>query len=215
MSEVSVTPQARTASISSHTTKEFAKYTKSLTYFHRLNSSPPQYLYLDLHGTFRDTSSVTGRLVVYGVRGTVSSVGPSVYYTAFVIEKGQMVMQTDLSLNNHHLLGSIHYINGILNTNRGNALSLNGFDKIIIPNYNHILTIKELHSKPKRQYSPISLKIKHSFHLTQSITYTSTQATQLQRIDINLVLAFALMVVELASVVKDEELLLLIEYRAP
>jgi len=49
----------------------------------------------------------------------------------------------------------------------------------------------------------------------QSITYTSIKATQSQTISINLVLAFGLMGVELASIVKDEELLILIEYRAP
>ena len=88
MTEVSVTPQATAISISSHTMKEFTKYTKSLIHFHRWNSSPPQYLYLDLHGTVRDMSSVTGRLVVFGVQGTVSSVDPTVYDTAFAIEKG-------------------------------------------------------------------------------------------------------------------------------
>ena len=67
----------------------------------------------------------------------------------------------------------------------------------------------------KRQYTPISLKVKHSFDLTQSITYTSTQASQLQTIIINLVLAFGLMGVELASGVSNEEIFLLIEYRVP
>ena len=135
--------------------------------------------------------------------------------TAFVIENGQMVMQTDLSLSEHRLRCSVYYINGILNTNNGNTFLLNGCDKIIIPNHSHILTIKVLYFKLKSQYTPISLKIKHSSHLTQSITYISTKATQLQTISINLELAFGLMAVELASVVKDEELLLLIEYRAP
>ena len=60
-----------------------------------------------MHSTVRDTSSVTGRLVVYNIQGTVSSVDPSVYDTAFVIENGQMAMQADLSLNNHRLFGSI------------------------------------------------------------------------------------------------------------
>ena len=124
-------------------------------------------------------------------------------------------MQTDLSLNGHRLRGSVHYINGILNTKNGNTFLLNGCDKIIIPNHSHILTIKVLYFNLKSQYTPISLKVKHSFHLTQSNTYTSTQATQLQTINCNLVLTFGFMGVELASVVKDEELLLLIEYRAP
>ena len=86
---------------------------------------------------------------------------------------------------------------------------------MVVPNHGHILTIKVLYFKLKSQYTPISLKVKHSDHLTQSITYTSTKATQLQTISINRELVFGLMAVELASDLKDEELLLLIEYRAP
>ena len=124
-------------------------------------------------------------------------------------------METDLSLNEHRLRGSVHYINGILNTNNGNTFLLNGCDKIIIPDHSRILTIKVLYFKRKDQYTPISLKVKQSDHLTLSITYTSTKATQLQTISINRELAFGLMAVKLASVVKDEELLLLVEYRVP
>ena len=102
-----------------------------------------------------------------------------------------------------------------LNTKNGRKILLNGWDKLIIPNYSHILTIKALYFNLKKQYTPISLKVKHSFHLTQSITYTSTEATQLQKIIINSVLAFGLMAVELASGVSNEEILLLIEYRVP
>jgi len=69
-----------------------------------------------------------------------------------------------------------------------------------------------LYFKLKSQYTPISLKVKHSDNLTQSITYTSTKATRLQTININLALAFGHMGLELASDVKDEELLLLIEH---
>ena len=213
MNEVSVTPQATTISISNYITKTFEKYTKTLVHFHRWNSSPPQYIFLDLHGTVRHPSLINvGHLIVYGLKETVSNVDPSVYDTAFVIENGQMVMQTDLSLNGHRLCGSVHYINGILNTKNGNTFLLNGCDKIIIPNHSHILTITVLYFKVKRQYTPISLKVKHSDHLTQSITYTSTKATRLQTISINLVLAFGHMGVELASVIKDVELLLLSEY---
>ena len=72
-----------------------------------------------------------------------------------------------------------------------------------------------LYFKVKSNYKPISLKVKHSDHLTQSITYTSTQSTKSQTININLVLAFGHMGVELASVMKNQELLMLIEYRVP
>ena len=216
MNEITVTAQGTTISISDETTKTFENYTKTVIHFHRWGSSPPQFLYLDLHGTVSKQSFLTiGHLIVYGVKETLSNVDPSVYDTAFVIENGKMVMETDLSLNGHNLSGSVHYINGILNTKNGNTFLLNGCDKIIIPNHSHILTITVLYFKIKSKYKPISLKIKHSDHLTQSITYTSTQSTRSQTININLVLAFGNLAVELGSVVKNQELLMSIEYRVP
>ena len=216
MSELSVAVQGTTISISNYATKTFENYTKTVINFHRWGSSPPQFIYLDLHGTVTFPSLLTiGHLIVYGVKETISNVDPSVYDTAFVIENGKLVMETDLSLNGHRLRGSVHYINGILNTKNGNKFLLNGCDKIIIPNHSHILTITVLYFKVKRRYTPISLKVKHSDHLTQSITYTSTKATRTQAISINLILAFGHLAVELGSVVKNEELLLLIEYRVP
>ena len=170
MNEVSVTPQATTTSIPSYTTKTFEKYTKTLIHFHRWSSLPPQYIFLDLHGTVLDTSFIkVGHLIVYGLKETVSNVDPGVYDTAYVIENGQMVIQTDLSLNGHRLRGSVHYLNGNLNTKNENIFLLNGCDKIIIPNHSHILTIKVLYLKLKSHYTPISLKAQHSDHLTQSI----------------------------------------------
>ena len=216
MNELSVAVQGTTISISNYATKTFENYTKTVINFHRWGSSPPQFIYLDLHGTVTFPSLLTiGHLIVYGVKETISNVDPSVYDTAFVIENGKLVMETDLSLNGHNLSGSVHYINGILNTKNGNIFLLNGCDKIIIPNHSHILTITVLYFKVKSKYKPISLKIKHSDHLTQSITYTSTQSTKSQTININLVLAFGHLAVELASVIKNVELLLLIEYRVP
>ena len=93
MNELSVTVQATTISISNYTTKTFEKYTKTVINFHRWGSSPPQHLYLDLHGTVSNPSFLTiGHLIVYGVKETISNVDPSVYDTAFVIENGKMVM---------------------------------------------------------------------------------------------------------------------------
>ena len=64
MNELSVTPQATTISISNYTTKTLEKYTKTVIHFHRWGSSPPQYIYLDLHGTVRNPSLMTiGHLI--------------------------------------------------------------------------------------------------------------------------------------------------------
>ena len=105
MSELSVAVQGTTISISNYATKTLEKYTKTVINFHRWGSSPPQFIYLDLHGTVSKQSFLTiGHLIVYGVKETLSNVDPSVYDTAFVIENGKMVMETDLDLNNHKII---------------------------------------------------------------------------------------------------------------
>ena len=105
MNEITVTAQGKTISISDETTKTFENYTKTVIHFHRWGSSPPQFLYLDLHGTVSKQSFLTiGHLIVYGVKETLSNVDPSVYDTAFVIKNGKMAMETDLDLNNHKII---------------------------------------------------------------------------------------------------------------
>ena len=135
MSELSVAVQGTTISISNYATKTFENYTKTVINFHRWGSSPPQFIYLDLHGTVSKQSFLTiGHLIVYGVKETISNVDPSVYDTAFVIENGKMVMQTDLSLNGHQLRSSIHHINGFLNSTKGDKnVVLNGAEIISLP----------------------------------------------------------------------------------
>jgi len=169
MNEVSVTPQATTISISNYTTKTFEKYTKTLIHFHRWNSSPPQYIYLDLHGTVRDPSLMTiGHLIVYGVKETISNVDPSVYDTAFVIENGKMVMETDLSLNGHNLNGSVYYIHGLLNTNNGSKFLLIGYEKIIMNTDNVLLKAKVIYETNKKYIHRLNLFCKKKILLIQN-----------------------------------------------
>ena len=79
MSELSVAVQGTTISISNYATKTFEKYTKTVINFHRWGSSPPQFIYLDLHGTVSNLSFLTiGHLIVYDVKETISNVDPSV-----------------------------------------------------------------------------------------------------------------------------------------
>ena len=162
MNDLSVTPQATTISISNYATKTFEKYTKTVINFHRWGSSPPQFLYLDLHGTVSKRSFLTiGHLIVYGVKETLSNVDPSVYDTAFVIENGKMVMQTDLSLNGHNLSGSVHRINGFHDKKDGNGdFSLNGFKKIIMNKSNVLLKAKIIYETNQSKYNSISLFLK-------------------------------------------------------
>ena len=101
MNNVIVTSQGTTISIDSQTTKTFGNYTKTLVKFHNFTKTTPDFIFINLHG--KTTSSTTGHLIVYGVEGYVSSVEPKVYDTAFVVENGKMVMETDLDMNGYSI----------------------------------------------------------------------------------------------------------------
>ena len=102
MTNVIVTVQGTTISINSQTTKIFSNYTKTLVKFHNFTKTTPDYIFINLHG--KTTSSTTGHLIVYGVESYVSSVEPKVYDATFVVENGNMVMQTNLNMNNHKII---------------------------------------------------------------------------------------------------------------
>ena len=216
MSELSVAVQGTTISISNYATKTFENYTKTVVNFHRWGSSPPQFIYLDLQGSVTFPSILTiGHLIVYGVKETISNVDPSVYDTAFAIENGKMVMETDLSLNGHHLSGSIHYINGYLNTKNGYAFLLNGLDKILFLNDVQIMNITVFYLKRKNKYPLVNLKIKkHTLNSNDSIQlFSSNNSTQLQKININLDVSLSYIIVEMNTLLPSgEEFLLLMEY---
>ena len=102
MTNAIVTVQGTTINIASQTTKTFDNYTKTLIKFHNWRKSTPDYLFINLHG--KTTSSTTGHLIVYGVKGYVSSVEPKIYDTVFSVNNGNMVMQTNIDLNNHKII---------------------------------------------------------------------------------------------------------------
>ena len=202
MNEISVTAQGTTISISDETTKTFEKYTKTVIHFHRWGSSPPQFIYLDLHGTVSKQSLLTiGHLIVYGVKETISNVDPSVYDTAFVIENGKMVMETDLSLNGHQLRSSIHHINGFLNSTKGNKnFVLNGAEIMSLPGEAILKNIDIYCTRPitsssshvtVHRHKKISLKLKTSLRnfftgtLSSSRNFTSKKSGWYQTINPN------------------------------
>ena len=102
MTNVIVTVQGTTISINSQTTKIFSNYTKTLVKFHNFTKTTPDYIFINLHG--KTTSSTTGHLIVYGVKGYVSSVEPKIYDTVYSVNNGNMVMQTNIDLNNHKII---------------------------------------------------------------------------------------------------------------
>ena len=133
MTNVSVTLKATTVSISNYASTIFTKYTKTLINFHRWNSTPPQFIYLHLHGQSSDPGLKNGKLIVYGVQKIASYLNPNVYDSAFFINGGRMVLQTDPSLHWHRLIRP-SYINGYLNLIKSNPrFVLNGVDILSFP----------------------------------------------------------------------------------
>ena len=90
MTNVVVTAQGTTINITSQTTKTFDNYTKTLVKFHNWRKLTPDYLFINIHG--KTTSSTTGHLIVYGVKGYVSSVEPKIYDTVFSVNNGNMII---------------------------------------------------------------------------------------------------------------------------
>ena len=110
MTNVSVTASGTTISITKQATKTFQTYTKTIVQFHRWNSTPPQFIYLDLHGSTPDNSpTALAFMVVYGVEGYFPNVPSSVFDQVYVVDNGRMVMQTELDLNGHSIRGTLNY----------------------------------------------------------------------------------------------------------
>ena len=152
------------------------------------------------HNITFDTQLKTA-LIVYGVKETISNVDPSVYDTAFVIENGKMVMQTDLSLNGHQLRSSIHHINGFLNSTKGDKnFVLNGAEIISLPGEAILKNIDIYCTRPitssdshvtVHRHKKISLKLKTSLRnfftgtLSSSRNFTSEKSGWYQTINPN------------------------------
>ena len=216
MNELSVTVQGTTISISNYVTKTFENYTKTVINFHRWGSSPPQFIYINLNGTVTFPSLlIIGHLIVYGVKETISNVDPSVYDTSFAIENGKMVMETDLSLNGHHLSGSIHYIHGYLSTKNDRTLfELNGNSDILIPANSNLLNATVLFKNIMGPFPAITLRVVTIGF--PPLSFASKKAIQKQKIDINLKLPSGFFQVFLLSPkFKNKDFLMLIEYRVP
>ena len=135
---VSVTALGTTISINNQTTKTFSTYTKTLVQFHRWNSTPPQFIYLDLHGSVPSNNlRALALMVVYGMKGYFPNVPSSVFDQVYVVDNGRVVMQTDLDLHGYRLVnngqggvsfdsGGVISIHDDLNTNGYSIEGKNG-----------------------------------------------------------------------------------------
>ena len=69
--------------------------------------TPPECIFVDFRcqGVASSPAQSVGHLIVYGVEGKQNDVDSAVYDALYVVDKGKMVMQTDLALNTHHIRG--------------------------------------------------------------------------------------------------------------
>ena len=113
MSNVSVTALGTTISINSQATKTFTTYTKTEVQFHRWNSTPPQFIYFDLHGSEPSNNRrILAHIVAYGVKGYFPNVPSSVFDQIYLVNNGRMIMQTDLDLNGYSIYRNINFLAG-------------------------------------------------------------------------------------------------------
>ena len=93
--------------IGQQSSRRFPEYTRSIVHMHKWDITPPERIYVDMRCRGIAQSPAQGRsyLIVYGVMGRQNDVSPDVYDSVYVVEKGKMVVQTDLSLNSHHIRG--------------------------------------------------------------------------------------------------------------
>ena len=200
---LSVSVVSTSLNIGQQSTKLFVNYSRSIVPLHKWNITPPEYIYIDMHcqGTASSSTQEVGYLIVYGVKGSQSNVDSDVYDTAYVVENGKMVMQTDLSLNGHQLRSSIHHINGFLNSTKGDKnFVLNGAEIISLPGEAILKNIDIYCTRPitssdshvtVHRHKKISLKLKTSLRnfftgtLSSSRNFTSKKSGWYQTINLN------------------------------
>ena len=200
---LSVSVVSTSLNIGQQSTKLFVNYSRSIVNLHKWNITPPEYIYIDMHcqGTASSSTQGVGYLIVYGVKGSQSNVDSDVYDTAYVVENGKMVMQTDLSLNGHQLRSSIHHINGFLNSTKGNKnFVLNGAEIMSLPGEAILKNIDIYCTRPitssgshvtVHRHKKISLKLKASLRnfftgtLSSSRNFTSKKSGWYQTINLN------------------------------
>ena len=66
-----------------------------------------KHIYVDMEcqGTAGSPAQGVGHLIVYGIEGKQNDVDSDVFDALYVLEKGEMVMQTALDMNDHHVRG--------------------------------------------------------------------------------------------------------------
>ena len=186
MRNVSVSVQSTAAYVNKQSSKDFKDYVKHLVQFTRWNSSPPQYLVIDLH-SYSSSDNPVGRMIVYGVKEHVNEVDPSVYDKVFVIENQRMAMETDIDMNNHKI-NVPQFITGYYNkSSHSKRIFLNGVNPFQIIPCNCCLTeISCCVYETQSSDFQITLNVRSSGQKSNNESLNSTQNARRQNFTSNI-----------------------------
>ena len=95
MDEVTVSVVSASLNIGQQSTKLFPKYSRSIVHLHKYDITHSEYIYVDIASS---PAQGVGHLIVNGIEVKQNDVDSDVYDAFYVVEKGKMVMQTDLDI---------------------------------------------------------------------------------------------------------------------
>ena len=135
MTNIQLSCNASSAYVHMEVQRGFSNYSKLLVQFNNNSKLTPDYIYLTMHGTAA-ASVVQCYLVVYGVKDWTNSVQPSVYdgvdNVMFKYVNGDMLMQTDLDMNDKKIINLSDPID------TGDAVNKLSLDSVSYWTRNHI-----------------------------------------------------------------------------
>ena len=101
LNNVSIDCLSTSINVNHQTMKNFPTYCKNLVQLHKWKISPPEYLIVDIKCDGDASSPVkgTGSMIVYGISGTHNDVDSAVFDRLFVIQQGNMLMETGTDMS--------------------------------------------------------------------------------------------------------------------
>ena len=169
-----------------------------------------------------DNSSPT-KLRIYAVMYDIKNdalhdLDQSIYDWGKAYEKNssdeKFTMHMPINMNGFDILKTSHYLRGYLNTNSScKMFTVNGNQKVLLPIGSIVKQIQILYSSFKFNYEKLNIKINFEMVLSLHDFFVSSQNTQKQTFDINIMLQNDHFNVELLNNdVPNEELNILIQY---